>query len=90
MKKIAELQHLEVISFNTLSNALRPPVIPEDILTIHIIKPGEEDKQGIGYLDDGTVVIVEDGIRFIGKNIEVLVTNVLQTNMGRMVFGRPK
>lgn len=88
LKKIAELHNVGVINLNVLSNALRPPVLPGDTLTIRIIKQGEENKQGVGYLADGTAVVVENGYRHIGKDSEIMVTNVLQTNVGRMVFGK--
>lgn len=88
LKKIAELQGIEVINLNAVANALRPPVMPGDTINIQIIKPGEEAEQGIGYLDDGTVVIVQNAAPLIGQLVEVVVTNVLQTNMGRMVFAK--
>lgn len=88
LKKIAELQGIEVINLNAVANALRPPVMPGDNISIQIIKTGEEAEQGIGYLDDGTVVIVQNASALIGQTVEVVVTNVLQTNMGRMVFAK--
>ncbi len=88
LKKIAELQNIEVINLNAVANALRPPVLPGDAMQIQIIKAGEEPDQGIGYLDDGTVVIVQNAITYLEQTVEVLVTNVLQTNMGRMVFAK--
>ncbi len=89
LKKIAELHNIEIINLNAVANALRPPVIHGDAINIQIVKKGEEINQGIGYLNDGTVVIVENGFSYLDKNIEVIVTNVLQSNMGRMVFARP-
>lgn len=89
LKKVAELQHVEVINLNSLTNALRPPVLPGDTFLIHIIKQGEESHQGIGYLEDGTVVVVENGYEWVGRKLNVTVTNILQTNIGRMVFGKP-
>lgn len=88
LHKIAELHQIEVVNLNSVSNALRPPVLPQDNLSIHLIKPGEEAHQGLGYLDDGTVVVVENGHKLVGKTVDITVTNVLQTNMGRMVFGK--
>ncbi len=88
LKKIAELQHVEVINLNAVANALRPPVLPGDTIQIQIIKAGEEPDQGVGYLDDGTVVIVQNALAYIDQTVEVVVTNVLQTNMGRMVFAK--
>jgi uncharacterized protein YacL len=88
LKKVAELHHIEVINLNVVANSLRLPVLPGDTLNVQIIREGEEYTQGIGYLEDGTVVVVENGRHLIGKNAEVAITNVLQTNVGRMVFGK--
>ena len=89
LKKIAELQNIDVINLNAVANALRPSVLPGDLLHIHILKYGEEAGQGVGYLEDGTVVIIENGAKYMGKMVEIVITNVLQTNMGRMVFAKP-
>ena len=89
LKKIAELYQVEVINLNVVANSLRPPVLPGDQLSIRIIRKGEESNQGIGYLKDGTVVVVENGFKLIGSTVDVIVTNILQTNVGRMVFGKP-
>ncbi|WP_372369002.1 PIN/TRAM domain-containing protein [Candidatus Uabimicrobium sp. HlEnr_7] len=88
LKKIAQLQDVEVINLNSLANALKPTVFPGELIDIRIVKQGEEAEQGIGYLEDGTVVIVENTRRMIGKNVSVVVTNVLQNNIGRMVFAK--
>lgn len=88
LKKIAQLQDVEVINLNSLANALKPAVFPGELIEIRIIKQGEEAEQGIGYLEDGTVVIVENTRKSIGRNVSVVVTNVLQNNIGRMVFAK--
>ena len=82
LKKIAELQQIEVVNLHSLANALRPPVLPSDMISIQVIKPGEEPDQGIGYLEDGTVVIVENSRRYIGKTVMVVVTNVFTNQYG--------
>jgi len=89
LNKIAELQNVEVININDLANALKAVVLPGEQIDVSIIKPGEELGQGVGYLDDGTMVVVEQGRDHIGKALTITVTSVLQTSAGRMVFGRP-
>lgn len=88
LHKIANLQHIEVINLNAVANAFRPPVLPGNILHIQILKQGEEPTQGIGYLEDGTVIVVDNGWGHKEKYIDVTVTNVLQTNVGRMIFAK--
>ena len=88
LNKVAQLRGVRVININDLSNALRPVYLQGEQLSIKIIKPGEEVGQGVGYLDDGTMVVVEGGRDHVGKNINIVVTNVLQTSAGRMIFGR--
>lgn len=88
LNKASRLQGVEVININDVANALKPAVIPGEGLSVSIIKQGEEDKQGVGYLDDGTMVVVEGGKSHIGKNIDITVTSVLQTSAGRMIFGK--
>jgi uncharacterized protein YacL len=88
LNKVAQLRGVRVININDLSNALRPVYLQGEQLQIKIIKPGEEAGQGVGYLDDGTMVVVEGGREQIGKTIGIVVTNVLQTSAGRMIFGR--
>ena len=90
LNKVAQLRGVEVININDLANALKPVFLPGEALTVKIIKPGEEVGQGIGYLDDGTMVVVEQGREHIGQEIAILVTSVLQTSAGRMIFGRPE
>jgi uncharacterized protein YacL len=88
LNKVAQLRNIEVININDLANALKPVVLPGETMRTKIIKPGEEAGQGVGYLDDGTMVVVDQGKPFIGKDIDIIVTSVLQTSAGRMIFGR--
>jgi uncharacterized protein YacL len=88
LNKIAQLRGVVVINVNDLANALKPVVLPGEKLTVKIIKPGEESGQGVGYLEDGTMVVAEQGRDRIGGEITITVTSVLQTSAGRMIFGR--
>jgi len=88
LNKVARLSDVEVINVNDLANALKPAVIPGEGLEVAVIKPGQEEGQGIGYLEDGTMVVVEDGKDHIGETVALTVTNVLQKSAGRMIFGR--
>ncbi len=88
LAKIAELRGVEVINLNDLAKALRPVVLPGETMEIKIIKPGESAGQGVGYLDDGTMVVVENSRRFLGEMVDLVVTSSLQTSAGRMIFGR--
>jgi len=88
LNKIAQLQGVEVVNINDLANALRPVVLPGEELVVKVIKPGEEIGQGVGYLDDGTMVVVEHGKNKIGQEVKIVVTSVLQTSAGKMIFGR--
>src|SRR4051812_17775755 len=88
LNKIARLQGVEVINLNDLANAMKPIVLPGEYLTVKLIKRGEEPGQGIGYLDDGTMVVTEQGAYHLGETIRLTVTSVLQTSAGRMIFGR--
>jgi uncharacterized protein YacL len=90
LNKVCEFQNVEVLNINDLANAVKPVVLPGEELNVHVIKDGKEDKQGVAYLDDGTMIVVEEGRNYIGKTIEVLVTSVLQTSAGRMIFAKPK
>ncbi|HUU43131.1 MAG TPA: PIN domain-containing protein, partial [Planctomycetota bacterium] len=90
LNKIAQLQGIEVINVNDLAQALRPVVLPGEELEVKVIRPGEEPGQGVGYLDDGTMVVVEQGRDFIGQKAMLIVSNVYQTSAGRMIFGRPR
>ncbi|MFP4053954.1 MAG: PIN/TRAM domain-containing protein [Phycisphaerae bacterium] len=88
LNKIAQLRGVDVININDLANALKPVVLPGESMKVKIIKPGEEAGQGVGYLEDGTMVVAEKGRDYIGKEIMITVTSVLQTSAGRMIFGR--
>ncbi len=88
LNKIARLQGVEVINLNDLANALKPIVLPGETLMVKILKRGEEPGQGIGYLDDGTMVVTEHGQNHLGETVRLTVTSVLQTSAGRMIFGR--
>lgn len=88
LSKIAELQNVDTINLNDLANALRPTVLPGEELTLKIIRPGDEQGQGVGYLSDGTMVVVEQGRDKIGQTVNIAVTSSLQTSAGRMIFGR--
>ena len=88
LNKIAQLRGVTVININDLAGALRPVVLPGEMLTIKIIKPGEEMGQGIGYLEDGTMVVADGARDHIGDTVELTITSVLQTSAGRMIFGR--
>src|SRR5216683_4583220 len=88
LNKIAQLQGVEVINLNEIANALKSGALPGEILTVRLVKPGDQLGQGVGYLDDGTMVVVEQGRSAIGQEVGITVTSVLQTNAGRMIFGR--
>ncbi len=88
LNQVAELQGIKILNLNNLANALKAVVLPGEMLTVQMVKEGKEIGQGIGYLDDGTMVVVEDGRAHIGKGLDVLVTSVLQTAAGRMIFGK--
>jgi uncharacterized protein YacL len=88
LNKIARLQGVDVINLNDLANALKPIVLPGESLTVKLIKRGEEPGQGVGYLDDGTMVVTEQGAYHLGETVKLTVTSVLQTSAGRMIFGR--
>ncbi len=88
LNKIAKLQGVEVINLNDLANAMKPIVLPGENLTVKLLKRGEEPGQGVGYLDDGTMVVAEQGAYHLGDTVRLTVTSVLQTSAGRMIFGR--
>ena len=90
LNKVAALQNVKVMNLNQLSNALKPVVLPGETMSIHVVKEGKEENQGVGYLDDGTMVVVDEAKKFLGDHIEVSVTSVLQTPTGRMIFSRVK
>ncbi len=88
LNKVAKVRGVQIININDLANALKPVVLPGETLQVKIIKPGEEAGQGVGYLDDGTMVVVDQGRGSIGDTVDIAVTSVLQTSAGRMIFGR--
>ncbi len=90
LNKVSELQGVPVLNINELSNALKPVVLPGELLEARVIKEGKEYNQGVAYLDDGTMVVVEQGRSLIGQTVRVLVTSVLQTAAGRMIFAKPE
>ncbi len=90
LNKVAEIHGVPVLNINDLANALKPAVLPGELLTIRVIKEGKESGQGIGYLDDGTMVVVDSGKMYMGQKIEVVVTSALQTAAGRMIFAKKK
>lgn len=90
LNKVAELQGVPVLNINELANAVKPVVLPGEEMVVHIIKDGKESGQGIGYLDDGTMIVVDGGRKYIGQTVAVLVTSVLQTAAGRMIFAKLK
>ncbi|ABO48735.1 PilT protein domain protein [Desulforamulus reducens MI-1] len=90
LNKVAELQGVKVLNINELANAIKPVVLPGEEMTVTVVKDGKEMGQGVAYLDDGTMIVVDGGKRYIGQTISVLVTSVLQTAAGRMIFAKPK
>jgi uncharacterized protein YacL len=89
LNKVAELQDVRVLNINELANAIKPVVLPGEEMVVHVIKEGKESNQGIAYLDDGTMIVVEGGKRHMNETLDVLVTSVLQTAAGRMIFAKP-
>lgn len=90
LNKVCELQNVNVLNINDLANAVKPVVLPGEEMVVQVIKDGKEQNQGVAYLDDGTMIVIEEGRNYIGKTINVLVTSVLQTSAGRMIFAKPK
>ncbi|MCI4445028.1 MAG: TRAM domain-containing protein [Candidatus Aminicenantes bacterium] len=88
LNKVAKLQGIEVLNINELANALRPIVLPGETMRVFILKEGKEKDQGVAYLDDGTMVVVDNARRMIGQTVDITVTSVLQTTVGKMIFGR--
>lgn len=88
LNKVAQIEGIEVLNLNDLANALKPALLPDEQLHVRIVKEGKEALQGVGYLDDGTMVVVDGGREFVGKEVLALVTSVLQTTAGRMIFGK--
>ena len=90
LNKVCELHNVRVLNINELANAVKPVVIPGEEMHVVVIKEGKEHHQGVAYLDDGTMIVVEEGKSYIGDAITVIVTSVLQTSAGRMIFAKPK
>ena len=89
LNKVAELQGISVLNINDLANAVKASFLPGEELSVTIIQEGKEYGQGVAYLDDGTMVVVEDGYRLMNRTQQVVVTKVLQTTAGRMIFAKP-
>jgi uncharacterized protein YacL len=88
LNKVAHLRGVDVINLNDLANAMKPIVLPGEKMIVRIVKHGEETGQGVGYLDDGTMVVVEGARQHINEEVEFTVTNTRQTTAGKMIFGR--
>ena len=88
LNKVAQLRGVDVLNINELANALKPVVLPGEFMKVFILKEGKEYNQGVAYLDDGTMVVVDNARRMISRNIDIVVTSVLQTTAGKMIFGR--
>ncbi len=89
LNKVAQVQGVQVLNINELANAIKPVAIPGEHMMVQVVKEGKESNQGIAYLDDGTMIVVDGGKKYMGETIRVLVTSVLQTPAGRMIFGKP-
>jgi uncharacterized protein YacL len=90
LNKIAQLQGVDVINLNEVANALKTVALPGEYLLVKVVKPGDQFGQGVGYLEDGTMVVIESGRNLLGQDASIVVTSVLQTPAGRMIFGRPE
>jgi uncharacterized protein YacL len=90
LNRVAELQGVRVLNVNSLANAVKPAVLPGEELRVRVIQEGKEPAQGVGFLDDGTMIVVENGARHLDKDVTVIVTRVLQTVAGRMIFAQPR
>jgi len=88
LNKVSQLRGVQVLNINELANALKPVVLPGEAMKVFILKEGKEYNQGVAYLDDGTMVVVDNARKLIGKNADVAVTSVLQTTAGKMIFGK--
>ncbi len=89
LNRVAEIQGVQVLNINELTNAVKAIYLPGESFEVHIIQKGREEGQGVGYLDDGTMVVVQNGVRYLGRDLTVEVTRVIQTAAGRMIFARP-
>ena len=90
LNKVAQLRGVEVLNINELSNAVKPVVIPGETMKVQVVKDGKEPGQGVAYLDDGTMIVIENGHRYLSRTISVEVTSALQTSAGRMIFAKPR
>ena len=90
LNRVAEIQGVNVLNVNELANALKSVVLPGEEMPVHVIQQGKEAGQGVGFLDDGTMVVVEGGRGFLDSTVEVSVTRVLQTAAGRLIFAQPR
>jgi uncharacterized protein YacL len=90
LNKVANFQGVPVLNINELANAVKPIALPGEEMTVQVIKDGKENGQGVGYLDDGTMIVIDGGRRHIGESLNVTVTSILQTAAGRMIFAKPK
>ena len=90
LNRVASVEGVVVLNLNELANAVRPVLLPGDDLRVAVIREGREAHQGVGYLADGTMIVIENGRRFMGETVDVAVTSALQTNAGRMIFAKPK
>ena len=88
LNKIAQLRGIDVLNINELSASLKPLVLPGELMHVFVSKEGKEPNQGVAYLDDGTMVVVDHARKLIGRHLDIIVTSVLQTTAGRMIFGR--
>src|SRR5262249_46371163 len=88
LNKVASVQGISVLNVNQLANALRPAVLPGEAMRVFVLREGKEANQGVAYLEDGTMVVVDGARRFLNKNVEITVTSVHQTPAGKMIFGR--
>jgi uncharacterized protein YacL len=88
LNKVAQLRGVQVLNINELANAVKPVVLPGEAMRVFVLKEGKEYNQGVAYLDDGTMVVVDNARRLIGKTADIAVTSVLQTTAGKMIFGR--
>lgn len=90
LKKLSDIHNIRVLNVNELSKELKPTLVPGDTIEIKIIKPGKEETQGVGYLEDGTMVVMENGKSFLGKEVNAVIISFLQTDSGRIIFARPR
>ena len=89
LNRVAEIQGVQVLNVNDLANAVKVVILPGESFNIRVIQEGKEFNQGVGYMDDGTMVVIENGQRYLDQNLSVTVTKILQTSAGRMIFAKP-